>query len=77
MSVALQAGDTTFFFAADASYTQGLMLDGAADGVSPDPPTARATLARIQQVVRQRPTVYLPSHDPESVARLANQEIAR
>jgi N-acyl homoserine lactone hydrolase len=77
MSVALEAGDTTLFFAADASYTQDLMFDGASDGVSPDPPTARATLARIQQLVGQRPTVYLPSHDPQSVARLANQEIAR
>jgi N-acyl homoserine lactone hydrolase len=77
LSVALEAGDTVHFFAADASYTQELMLAGVADGVSPDPPTARATLARIQQLVQQRPTVYLPSHDPRSVARLVNRQVAR
>jgi N-acyl homoserine lactone hydrolase len=76
LSVALEDDETVFFFAADASYTQRLMLDGVADGVSPDPATARTTLARIQALVRQRPTVYLPSHDPESVARLANRELA-
>jgi N-acyl homoserine lactone hydrolase len=77
LSVALEHGDTVFFFAADASYTQQFRLDGVADGITPDPATARATLARIQDLVGQRPTVYLPSHDPEAVARLANKEVAR
>jgi glyoxylase-like metal-dependent hydrolase (beta-lactamase superfamily II) len=76
LSVALEHGDIVFFFAADASYTQQFMLDGVADGITPDPATARATLARIQDLVGQRPTVYLPSHDPEAVARLANKEVA-
>lgn len=77
LSVALENGDSVFFFAADASYAQRFMLDGVTDGVSPDPATARATLTRIQGLVGQRPTVYLPSHDPEAIARLANKEIAR
>jgi glyoxylase-like metal-dependent hydrolase (beta-lactamase superfamily II) len=76
LSVALENGDSVFFFGADASYTQQFMLDGVTDGVSPDPTTARATLTRIQDLVGQRPTVYLPSHDPEAIARLANKEVA-
>jgi glyoxylase-like metal-dependent hydrolase (beta-lactamase superfamily II) len=76
MSVALENDDTVFFFAADASYTQESMLEGVADGVSPDPVTARATLGQIQQLVRQQPTVYLPSHDPDSVERLVTKEVA-
>jgi glyoxylase-like metal-dependent hydrolase (beta-lactamase superfamily II) len=76
LSVALEDGDTVLFFAADASYTQQAMLDGVADGVSPDPVAARTTLARIQELVRQRPTVYLPSHDPDAVARLMSKEVA-
>jgi N-acyl homoserine lactone hydrolase len=75
LSVAVETGDTVIFLAADASYTQQLMLDGVADGVSPDPVAARATLTRIQQLVRERPTVYLPSHDPAAVRRLALREV--
>jgi glyoxylase-like metal-dependent hydrolase (beta-lactamase superfamily II) len=75
LSVALEDGDTVFLFAADASYTEQLMLDGVADGVSPDPAAARATLGRIQQLVAERPTVYLPSHDPEAVRRLVERQV--
>jgi N-acyl homoserine lactone hydrolase len=75
LSVALEDGDTVYFFAADASYTQQLMLDGVVDGVSPDPQTARATLGRIRQLTRERPTVYLPSHDPGSISRLTHGRV--
>jgi N-acyl homoserine lactone hydrolase len=75
LSVALEDGDTVFLLAADASYTQQLMVDGVVDGVSPDPTAARATLATIRALTAQRPTVYLPSHDPEAVARLAGREV--
>lgn len=75
LSVALEDGETVFFFAADASYTEQLMLDGVADGVSPDPAMARQTLGRIQELVSRRPTVYLPAHDPEAASRLAQRQI--
>jgi N-acyl homoserine lactone hydrolase len=75
LSVALEDGDNVFFFAADASYTQQFMLDGVVDGVSPDPATARATLGRIRDLTSQRPTVYLPSHDPDSVTRLTQRQV--
>ena len=74
MSVALETGDQVFFFAADASYTQQFMLDGVADGVSPDPATARATLASIRRLAAERPLVYLPSHDADAVGRLMRRE---
>jgi glyoxylase-like metal-dependent hydrolase (beta-lactamase superfamily II) len=74
LSVALEDGDMVYFFAADASYTERLMLDGVVDGVTPDPAQSRDTLARIRELVAQRPTVYLPTHDPESVARLAAEQ---
>jgi N-acyl homoserine lactone hydrolase len=77
MSVAIEDGDTVFFLAADASYTEHLMLDGIADGVSPDPQQARESLQRIRQLTEQRPTVYLPTHDPESQARLAARQVVR
>jgi N-acyl homoserine lactone hydrolase len=77
LSVALDDGDTVFLFAADASYTEGLMLAGVADGVSPDPAAARATLARLQRLVSERRVVYLPSHDPAAPTRLARRQLAK
>jgi N-acyl homoserine lactone hydrolase len=40
------------------------------DAVSPKPVVAVATMDAILAHAREHPTVYLPSHDPESAARL-------
>jgi N-acyl homoserine lactone hydrolase len=76
LSVAVEDDDTLVFLAGDASYTQKLMLEGRADGVSPKPSQAIQTLGRIQRLIAERPTVYLPTHDPQAVARLNAREIA-
>jgi N-acyl homoserine lactone hydrolase len=68
--VAVDEG-VSLFLAGDASYAEDLMLRGAVDGVSPDEGAARASLARIRAYAEERPTVYLPTHDPESERRLA------
>jgi glyoxylase-like metal-dependent hydrolase (beta-lactamase superfamily II) len=75
LSVALEDGATVLLFAADASYSEKLLIDGVADGVSPDPATARATLARIRQLAAERPTVYLPTHDAAAVTRLTRRQV--
>src|SRR4051794_15459811 len=41
------------------------------DAIGPKPAVSVATIDRILAHGRQHPTVYLPSHDPESAARLA------
>ena len=64
------AGDVSFFLAGDTSYNQELLLAGKVDGVSPDPQVAHATHAKILALAAERPLVYLPSHDPDSVRRL-------
>ncbi|EFH85763.1 N-acyl homoserine lactonase family protein [Ktedonobacter racemifer] len=75
-SVVVQEEDHALFFAADASYTQQLMLDQVVDGVTLNmaqyQETARQVLAYLQSV----PTVYLPAHDPESAQRLAARAVA-
>jgi glyoxylase-like metal-dependent hydrolase (beta-lactamase superfamily II) len=76
IGVVVEDGPTRVLIAGDASYTQELMLRGAVDGVSESDEVARATLAQLQTLVRERPTVYLPAHDPESAARLAAREPA-
>jgi N-acyl homoserine lactone hydrolase len=76
LSVAVEDGETVIFLAGDASYTERLMLEGRADGVAPKPARAVQTLTRIQRLAADRPTVYLPSHDPDAAARLAARQIA-
>jgi glyoxylase-like metal-dependent hydrolase (beta-lactamase superfamily II) len=43
------------------------------DAVGPKPAVTVATIDRIRDHAAQQPTVFLPSHDPESVARLTSR----
>jgi glyoxylase-like metal-dependent hydrolase (beta-lactamase superfamily II) len=70
VSVVLDEGERVVLFAGDTSYSEELLLDDAIDGVCPDPDAARRTMARIRDLGAERPTVYLPTHDPEAGARL-------
>jgi glyoxylase-like metal-dependent hydrolase (beta-lactamase superfamily II) len=74
VSVVLEEGAQSVFFAGDTSYTEQLMVAQAIDGVAPDERAARETLRRIRQLARERPLVYLPSHDPRAAARLNARE---
>jgi glyoxylase-like metal-dependent hydrolase (beta-lactamase superfamily II) len=67
----LVEGDPPLVIAGDVSYTLDTMLRQRLDGVSPDDTVARATLARMRAYVERTGAAYLPSHDPESAARLA------
>lgn len=69
VSVLVQ-GSPSILLAGDTSYTQSLLIEGKVDGVSPDEEVSRQTLIGIRELARERPLVYLPSHDPESEARL-------
>jgi len=73
LSVAVVDGSMTYFLAGDASYNERLLLAGRIDGVSADDELADRTLSTIRRFATDRPTVYLPTHDPESAVRLANQ----
>jgi N-acyl homoserine lactone hydrolase len=74
-SVVVQGDDATLFLAGDTSYDERLMLVGKVDGVSADDAVARATLDAIKRFALSRPTVYLPTHDPNAAARLANHRL--
>jgi N-acyl homoserine lactone hydrolase len=75
VSVAVVDDGLTYFLAGDASYNERLMLAGRIDGVSADDEVAGGTLGAIRQLARDRPTVYLPTHDPESAARLSSHTL--
>jgi glyoxylase-like metal-dependent hydrolase (beta-lactamase superfamily II) len=73
LSILVQEDETTLFLAGDTSYDERLMLAGRVDGVSPDEHVSSTTLDAIRRLARTRPTVYLPTHDPQSAVRLANR----
>jgi len=76
ISIVAQDGDTAYFLAGDTSYDERLMLAGKLDGVSADEQVCTATLDAIRRLTRSRPTVYLPTHDPEGAERLAKRQLA-
>jgi N-acyl homoserine lactone hydrolase len=73
IAVVAEDGDHTVFLAGDSSYTQDAMLRGAVDGVGSDEGAERLTHERIRAFAADTPTVYLPAHDPETAARLAER----
>jgi N-acyl homoserine lactone hydrolase len=71
LSVLVQDGGVSYLLAGDTSYNEALMIAGKVDGVSPDAGVSAATLSAIRQYALAHPTVYLPTHDPDSGARFA------
>ena len=77
VSVIVVDGDLGYFLAGDTSYTQRLLVEQRVDGVSPDEAVALTTLRAILRYAKEWPTIYLPTHDPESGHRLANATTVR
>ncbi|HKH77984.1 MAG TPA: N-acyl homoserine lactonase family protein [Rubrobacteraceae bacterium] len=77
VSVVAADDDVSYFLAGDVSYTERLLLEEAADGVSPDERSALATMRNVLRYARDNRTVYLPSHDPDSEKRLADGIVVR
>jgi N-acyl homoserine lactone hydrolase len=73
LAVVVEDGDKAVFLAGDSSYTQDALLRGVVDGVGPDEAAERLTHQRIRAYAAETPTVYVPAHDPESAARLAER----
>ena len=69
------SGAPAFFLAGDTSYSEELLLAGKVDGVSPDRSVSRETMNKIIALGKERPLVYLPSHDPAGADRLARQTV--
>jgi N-acyl homoserine lactone hydrolase len=59
--------------AGDATDSLEQLHSVRADAIAPNPEEHVSTLRRILAHCAQHPTVFLPSHDPESPARLAGE----
>jgi N-acyl homoserine lactone hydrolase len=73
MSVLLEEGDTTIMFAGDTAYTEDHLIRMVADGIGTDLVAEVETHRQIIAYAAQRPTVYLPSHDPDGSRRMADR----
>jgi N-acyl homoserine lactone hydrolase len=62
--------------AGDATDTLEQLYARRADAIGLDPKAHMATLETILTHCAEHPTVYLPSHDPESAARLARDHVS-
>jgi len=71
LSVAVETGRTLVLLTGDATYSETALLRGDVDGVAHDARAHRDSCERIRELRRRRSAVVLPSHDPESVRRLA------
>jgi len=74
VSVIVTLEDVNYFLAGDTSYSEENLLQKIPDGVSPNPNQAVETMQNILSFAKQRPTVYLPSHDPNSGLRLKDKQ---
>jgi glyoxylase-like metal-dependent hydrolase (beta-lactamase superfamily II) len=62
--------DRHILLAGDATDTLEQLREVRADAIAPKPAVSRTTMRTILAHAQEHPTVYLPSHDPESIARL-------
>jgi glyoxylase-like metal-dependent hydrolase (beta-lactamase superfamily II) len=77
VSVIVVDGGVCHFLAGDTTYTQQALIEGKVDGVSPSEEVSLRTMQTIMRLAQEQPTVYLPSHDPESGDRLARGATVR
>lgn len=75
VSVIAMNHDLSYFLAGDTTYTEQLLLRKQVDGVSPDERISLQTMNKILQYAQRTPTIYLPSHDPDSAKRLADERV--
>jgi N-acyl homoserine lactone hydrolase len=72
VSVLLRGLEYDVVLAGDAAFSQAQLLSGAVAGISADAKSSRSTYATLLAYARLRPTIFLPSHDPDNAARLLN-----
>jgi N-acyl homoserine lactone hydrolase len=75
VSVIVKTSGLDYFLAGDTSYTERQLLERRPDGVSTKPKVTVATIGRICDYLSSTPTVYLPSHDPDSAVRLRDAQV--
>jgi glyoxylase-like metal-dependent hydrolase (beta-lactamase superfamily II) len=79
MSIIVRDADANidYFLAGDVTYSEQALRERRIEGLSFALSEHPATIERVISYTGERPTIYLPSHDPTSPARLATTQITR
>ena len=74
ISVLVRHQDCYYFLAGDTTYSEQTLLRRQVDGISPNAHIALRTIDNILDFAKNNPLVYLPTHDPQSAARLKERQ---
>jgi len=74
ISVLVKHEDCYYFLAGDTTYSEQTLLRRQVDGISPNAHVALRTIDNILDFAKNNPLVYLPTHDPQSAARLKERQ---
>jgi glyoxylase-like metal-dependent hydrolase (beta-lactamase superfamily II) len=72
-SVVVRDNHLSYFFAGDLAFSEKQMQRQGLQGIAQNLQRSRETLSRTRHYLQRHPTVFLPSHDPLSLRRLAGQ----
>jgi glyoxylase-like metal-dependent hydrolase (beta-lactamase superfamily II) len=75
LSVIVMDKGISYFIGGDVTYDEQALITQDFQGPSQSPSEQPQTLAKVWQYTQENPTVYLPSHDPNSGTRLLNKQI--
>lgn len=70
LSVLIRQPEKDVLLAGDLTYSQADLQRGRLGGFLFHPGPHRRSMYKVRQLAQQKPLIYLPSHDPESLARL-------
>ena len=71
LSIVVDTEERRVILGGDVAYNQDNLVRGVIDGVAGDEASAADSLSRLRALAGERPTIFLPAHDPEGPARLA------
>jgi len=74
ISVLIKHENCYFLLAGDTSYSEQALIRRQVDGISPNAQVALHTIDNILDFAKNNKLVYLPTHDPQSAARLKEKQ---
>ncbi len=76
-SVVLQDLNRDYVFAGDVTFDEVQLEQRVIGGISHDLSMTKDSPEKMRRYVQEKPVVYLPSHDPESLKRFAKASTSR
>ena len=74
ISVLVKHEDCYYLLAGDTSYSEQALIRRQVDGISPNAQVTLRTIDNILDFAKNNKLVYLPTHDPQSAARLRERQ---